>query len=66
MHAQAHLALHHVRAAELHAAAREYRLVRSARGPRPLRTALGQTLIEVGLRLTAPAPSPSRPTVALP
>ncbi|MFF7337758.1 hypothetical protein ACFZAT_10470 [Streptomyces sp. NPDC008163] len=61
MHAHAHLALHHVHAAELHADAQKYRLARSARGSRPLRTALGQALIEVGLRLTAP----SRPTVAL-
>ncbi|MEW1891376.1 MULTISPECIES: hypothetical protein [unclassified Streptomyces] len=62
MHAQAHLALHQIRAAELHAEADEYRLARSARAPRPLRTVLGWTLIEVGLRLTA-AP---RRTVALP
>ncbi|MCX0247037.1 hypothetical protein [Streptomyces drozdowiczii] len=61
MHAQAHLALHHLRAAELHAEAEEYRLARSARAPRPLRTVLGWTLIEVGLRLTAPA---SRPALA--
>lgn len=35
MHAQTHLALHHVRAAELHAEADEFRLARSARVPRP-------------------------------
>lgn len=35
MHAQAHLALHQIRAAELHAEADEYRLARSARAPGP-------------------------------
>lgn len=60
MHAQAHLALHHLRAAELHAEADEYRLTRSVRSPRPLRAALGRTLIEVGLRLTTgPSPAPA-------
>lgn len=61
MHAEAHLPLHHLRAAELQAEADGYRLARSARSPRPLRTVLGWTLIEVGLRLTTPA---SRPALA--
>jgi hypothetical protein len=48
MHPDTHLTLHHARAAELRAEA----------GPRParrpdLRTRLGWTLVEVGLRLAA-------------
>ncbi|MFE6195687.1 hypothetical protein [Streptomyces sp. NPDC057838] len=53
MHPDIHLALHHARAAELRAEA----------GPRPasrpdLRTRLGWTLVEVGLKLaTQPRPA---------
>ncbi|GGK53832.1 hypothetical protein [Streptomyces flaveus] len=55
MHPETHLALHHARAAELRAEADSYRLAVAARRPRDLRTRLGWTLVEVGLRLaTAP------------
>lgn len=56
MHPETHLALHHVRAAELRTEADAYRLAaaaRPARHPQPLRTRLGWTLVEVGLRLAA-------------
>ncbi|NEC67139.1 hypothetical protein [Streptomyces sp. SID9727] len=66
MHPHAHLAVHHARTAELRAEADVYRLAASARAPRALRTRLGWTLIEVGLRLTSsPSPAPSRAAVAL-
>ncbi|MCX4909005.1 hypothetical protein [Streptomyces sp. NBC_00878] len=54
MHPETHLALHHIRAAELRAEADAYRLAAAARRPRDLRARLGWTLVEVGLRLTAP------------
>ncbi|WP_329309709.1 hypothetical protein [Streptomyces sp. NBC_01262] len=57
MHPENHLALHHVRAAELRAEADAYRLAAAARHPRHprgLRTRIGWALVEVGLRLTAP------------
>jgi hypothetical protein len=53
MHPETHLALHHARAAELRAEADSYRLAVAARRPRDLRTRLGWTLVEVGLRLAA-------------
>ncbi|MEU0840915.1 MULTISPECIES: hypothetical protein [unclassified Streptomyces] len=53
MHPETHLALHHVRAAELRAEAAAYRLAAAARHPRDLRTRLGWTLVEIGLRLAA-------------
>ncbi|MEV5089857.1 hypothetical protein AB0N18_18405 [Streptomyces griseoincarnatus] len=56
MHPENHLALHHVRAAELRAEADAYRLAAAARQPRrtrDLRTRLGWALVEVGLRLAA-------------
>ncbi|GGW56260.1 MULTISPECIES: hypothetical protein [Streptomyces] len=59
MHPQTYLALHHVRTAELRAEADAYRLAAAARVPRrsrdlrDLRTRLGWTLVEVGLRLAA-------------
>ncbi|AOR29855.1 hypothetical protein BFF78_01045 [Streptomyces fodineus] len=57
MHPETHLALHHVRAAELRAEADAYRLAAAAaaaaRHRRDLRTRLGWTLVEVGLRLAA-------------
>ncbi|MFF7650501.1 hypothetical protein ACFZCY_11690 [Streptomyces sp. NPDC007983] len=53
MHPETHLALHHVRAAELRAEAAAYRLATAARHPRDLRTRLGWTFVEIGLRLAA-------------
>ncbi|MFE7811275.1 hypothetical protein ACFU5P_04680 [Streptomyces sp. NPDC057433] len=53
MHPETHLALHHARAAELRAEADAYRLAAAARRPRDIRTRLGWTLVEVGLRLAA-------------
>jgi hypothetical protein len=53
MHPETHLALHHIRAAELRAEADAYRLAAAARRPRDLRIRLGWTLVEVGLRLAA-------------
>ncbi|MGV9348664.1 hypothetical protein ACWDSD_28375 [Streptomyces spiralis] len=55
MRPEIHLTLHHVRAAELRTEAEAYRLAAVARSHRDLRTRLGWTLVEVGLRLaTAP------------
>ncbi|MFF4797036.1 hypothetical protein ACFY1U_01315 [Streptomyces sp. NPDC001351] len=53
MHPETHLALHHARAAELRAEADAYRLTVATRRRRDLRTRLGWTLVEVGLRLAA-------------
>ncbi|MCX5056744.1 hypothetical protein OG895_13995 [Streptomyces sp. NBC_00201] len=58
MHPETHLALHHTRAAELRAEAAGHRLAAVAKRPRDLRTRLGWTLVEVGLRLAA-APRPA-------
>ncbi|MFJ9250161.1 hypothetical protein [Streptomyces sp. NPDC101776] len=63
MHPETHLALHHTRAAELQAEAAAHRLAARARQPRELRTRLGWTLVEVGLRLAA-APNNPKPAVA--
>ncbi len=58
MHPDTHLALHHIRAAHLRNEADTYRLAKATRHPRDLRTRLGWTLIEVGLRMaTAPQPA---------
>ncbi|MFI8192160.1 hypothetical protein ACIF8T_25820 [Streptomyces sp. NPDC085946] len=57
MHPDTHLALHQVRTAGLRAEADAHRLAAAARRPRDLRnlrTRLGWTLVEVGLRLTTP------------
>ncbi|MFJ1974641.1 hypothetical protein ACIO93_39120 [Streptomyces sp. NPDC087903] len=54
MHPETRLALHRAHAADLHAEAQAHRLARAARRPRDLRTRLGWTLVEVGLRLAAP------------
>ncbi|WP_329416368.1 hypothetical protein OG802_32535 [Streptomyces sp. NBC_00704] len=60
MHPETHLALHHVRAAALRAEADAHRLAAAARRADALRTSgavrtrLGWTLVEVGLRLAAP------------
>ncbi|MFI6011489.1 hypothetical protein ACIBAG_22180 [Streptomyces sp. NPDC051243] len=55
-HPETRLALHHARAADLRAQASAHRLTTEARQPYDIRTRLGWTLIEVGLRLTAPRP----------
>lgn len=52
-HPDTHLALHHLRAAELRARAETHRPATSARRPGELRTRLGWTLVEVGLRLAS-------------
>ena len=57
LHPDTHLALHHIRAAELRAQAEAHRLAAKARPPRELRTRLGWTLVEVGLRLATPKPA---------
>ncbi|GAA2240761.1 hypothetical protein GCM10010145_03180 [Streptomyces ruber] len=53
MHPETHLPLHHTRAAELRTEADAYRLAAAARRPRGLRSRLGWTLVEIGLRLAA-------------
>lgn len=57
MHPETHLALHHTRATDLRTEADAYRLAAEARQPYAIRTRLGWTLIEVGLRLTTPKPA---------
>ncbi|MFC8965602.1 hypothetical protein [Streptomyces sp. NPDC057094] len=52
MHPDTQLQLHHLRAAELQAEADTYRLTAEAR-PHRLRTRVGWTLVEVGLRLAS-------------
>jgi len=64
MHPEIHLALHHTRAAELQAEAAAHRLAAEAKTPRELRTRLGWTLVELGLRLAAEPPNGSKPAVA--
>ena len=54
--ARHHLALHHLRAADLRAEADAHRLAAQAKRPYAIRTRLGWTLVEVGLRLAAPRP----------
>ncbi|AZQ35082.1 hypothetical protein EJ357_17590 [Streptomyces cyaneochromogenes] len=54
-HPETSLALHHVRAADLRAQADAHRLAARARKPYDIRTRLGWTLVEVGLRLATPA-----------
>jgi hypothetical protein len=60
MHPETHLALHHLRAADLRAEADAHRLAARAKRPYAIRTRLGWTLVEVGLRLA----SPTRPAFA--
>jgi len=60
-HPEIHLALHHARAAELHAQADAYRLASEAKPPRKLRSRLGWTLVELGLRLATPLPATIAP-----
>ncbi|MGW0821498.1 hypothetical protein [Streptomyces sp. NPDC002845] len=60
MHPETHLDLHRVRAAALRAEADAYRLAAAARRPLDLRSRIGWTLVEVGLRLAAPPrPAPT-------
>jgi hypothetical protein len=56
MHTETHLAQHRI--ADLRAQADAHRLALAARKPGELRTRLGWTLVEVGLRLAA-APRPA-------
>ncbi|MEU5308177.1 hypothetical protein [Streptomyces sp. NPDC021562] len=57
MHPETHLTLHRARTAELHAEAEAHRLAGRARRPRALRTRVGWTLVEIGLRLATPVPA---------
>ncbi|MGW5125599.1 hypothetical protein ACWEQ7_16360 [Streptomyces sp. NPDC004069] len=60
MHAETHLVLHRTRAAELRAEADAYRSAARTDAPGALRTRLGWTLVELGLRLAAaPRPAPA-------
>ncbi|MCL8016671.1 hypothetical protein [Streptomyces sp. AS02] len=61
-HPETSLALHHARAADLHARAADlhaqadaHRLAARARKPYDIRSPLGWTLVEVGLRLATPS-----------
>ncbi|MDN3022521.1 hypothetical protein [Streptomyces sp. S.PB5] len=58
MHPEIHLTLHHIRAAELQTEAR----TAQARPARALRTRLGWTLVELGLRLATPRPMTLSPS----
>ncbi|WP_105974333.1 hypothetical protein [Streptomyces geranii] len=52
-----YLALHHLRAADLRAEADAHRLAATAKPPaRDLRTRVGWTLVELGLRLASAPP----------
>ncbi|WP_432133279.1 MULTISPECIES: hypothetical protein [unclassified Streptomyces] len=53
MHPETHLALHHTRAAELRAEAGRDAAAAGSRPARQLRTKVGWTLVEVGLRLVS-------------
>ncbi|MEU6007771.1 MULTISPECIES: hypothetical protein [unclassified Streptomyces] len=59
MHAETHLVLHRTRATEFRAEADAYRLAARTDGPGALRTRLGWTLVELGLRLAAPRTAPA-------
>ncbi|MDQ0930464.1 hypothetical protein [Streptomyces turgidiscabies] len=62
MNPETYLAPHTLRAADLRAEADAHRLAQSAkRPPKDLRTRVGWTLVEVGLRL---ASTPPRPRIA--
>ncbi|MER6097154.1 hypothetical protein ABT154_15120 [Streptomyces sp. NPDC001728] len=58
MHADIHLQLHHLSAAELHRTADRAVEVPSVASP-PLRVQLGWTLVELGLRMVTPAGRPA-------
>ncbi|MFG2968621.1 hypothetical protein ACGFZS_35685 [Streptomyces sp. NPDC048288] len=55
MHTQTQLAQH--RMTELHTEAHTHRLAKQAKPEKELRKRIGWTLVEVGLRLAAPAPA---------
>jgi hypothetical protein len=57
MHPDTHLAQHNLRAADLRAEAAAHRLAAQAKRPYAIRTRLGWTLVEVGLRLASPRPA---------
>ncbi|MFI9613733.1 hypothetical protein ACIHCM_19045 [Streptomyces sp. NPDC052023] len=57
-HPATQLALHHARSADLRARAAAHRLAAQVRCRGELRTRLGWTLVEVGLRLATP-PKPA-------
>ncbi|MFF7953076.1 hypothetical protein [Streptomyces griseorubiginosus] len=57
MHYDTYLAQHRTRAADLRAEADAYRLATAAKQPYAIRTRLGWTLVEVGLRLASPGPA---------
>ncbi|WTB84043.1 hypothetical protein OG837_23705 [Streptomyces cellulosae] len=59
MHPTSFPNLHRVRAADLRAEADAYRLAVAAAPPRGLRTRLGWTLVDVGLRLVATPRTPA-------
>lgn len=52
-----HLTLHRLRATDLRAQADAHRLATQAKQPYDIRTRLGWTLVEVGLRLATPKPA---------
>nr|WP_107906238.1 hypothetical protein [Streptomyces chartreusis] len=54
MDPETHRALHRLRAADLHAQAEAHRLAARSRQPHDIRSRLGWTLVEVGLRLATP------------
>jgi hypothetical protein len=54
---ETHLSLHHARTAELQAQAEAHHLAGRAKPARDIRTRLGWTLVELGLRLAAPKPA---------
>ncbi|WP_405595072.1 hypothetical protein [Streptomyces sp. NBC_01092] len=56
MDPETHRALHRIRAAELHAQAAAHRLAARTRQPYDIRSRLGWTLVELGLRLATPRP----------
>ncbi|AWW39339.1 hypothetical protein ADL00_31360 [Streptomyces sp. AS58] len=62
MHPETLLALHRAHATDLRAEADAHRLAQQAARPGELRTRLGWTLVEVGLRLA----TPPRPVLAHP
>ncbi|MFC8242295.1 hypothetical protein [Streptomyces chartreusis] len=54
MDPETHRVLHRLRAADLHAQAEAHRLAARTRQPYDIRSRLGWTLVEVGLRLATP------------
>ncbi|WP_406450609.1 hypothetical protein OG782_13420 [Streptomyces sp. NBC_00876] len=59
MHPDTHLSLHRIRSAELRREAADFRLVQHRVPRKDLRTRLGWTMVELGLRLM-----PNRPVAA--